>query len=367
MKKNFKLILGLTVVVCIIISSIFVTTLNAATSTHEAEASTNNLKYASVSGTYVAFDATKDAYCEMKSVNSPASGTATLAFTYSATTACPVEIKVNGTTVVSSESFPATGGSMTTKSITATMVSGTSNVVRFKLRAAVSGFKLDKVTITTGGSSTTTSSTTTSATTSATTSTSSGSAVYTTNSDGTITVSSGTFDGGGKSYGSNIGNGSQDEDQPAVFELLSGASLTNCKIVPPAGDGIHVNGNNTVSNVTFTDVGEDAISMRSSAPGGTVRITNCSFSNGEDKILQVNKASTWYLTNLTVNGAGKVMRQNGGTTFALTVYIDGLKATNIDEAIVRSDSSSCKVYYRNITCNLAQSDWWYGELTAVAW
>jgi len=189
----------------------------------------------------------------------------------------------------------------------------------------------------------------------------------TTNAAGkTITVKAGqTYDGGGKTFGSDIGDGSQSEDQPAVFELEKGSSLKNCKIVPPAGDGIHVNGDNTITNVTFTDVGEDAISMRSSSSGGTVTITNCSFSKGEDKIFQVNKASTWMLNNITVNGAGKVLRQNGGTTFALTVYINGLNATGVKEAIVRSDSSKCKVYYKNITCNLASSKWWYGKLTAT--
>lgn len=181
----------------------------------------------------------------------------------------------------------------------------------------------------------------------------------------TITVKAGqTYDGGGKEYGK-IGDGSQNEKQSAVFVLEKGASLKNCKIIPPSGDGIHVMGNNTISNVTFTDVGEDAISMRSEASGGTVTISNCSFSKGEDKIFQVNKESTWNLNNITVNGAGKVLRQNGNTTFPLTVNINGLKATNVKEAIVRSDSTKCKVNYSNITCNLDKSKWFKGKLTAT--
>jgi hypothetical protein len=183
-------------------------------------------------------------------------------------------------------------------------------------------------------------------------------------SEGTIRVLKGTYDGGGESFGG-VGDGSQSEDQPPVFELEPGTNLINCKIVPPAGDGIHVHGDNTIENVEFVDVGEDAISMRSNFEGGTVTIRNCSFSKASDKVFQVNRESTWYLYDITVNTAGKVLRQNGGKTFKLDVYIDGLEAYDIDEAIVRSDSPDCTVYYENITTDLPSDKWWKGELTAV--
>jgi pectate lyase C len=187
-----------------------------------------------------------------------------------------------------------------------------------------------------------------------------GSAKWSKDSKGTITVSSGTFDGQGKEFGK-IGDGSQKESQPAVFELEPGTSLRNVKIVPPAGDGIHVQGDNRVSNVTFTDVGEDAISMRSSAKGGIVIIENCSFSNGDDKIFQSNHESTWYIKDCKINGAGKVFRQNGGTTFKLTVFIENLNASNFGEAVVRSDASACTVYYKDCPSK------WVGKLKAVQW
>jgi len=373
MKINLKLMFILAIIIVVVGSSIFMFTLNAATTTHEAEASTNNLKYATISGNYVEFSATKDAYIEMKNVNAPSSGSATIIFVYSnsSSSSIPVEIKVNGSTVTSNEPFTTTGGAWANKSITANVNSGTNNVVRFKLRSAISGMKLDKIQINTNGSSnpqTTTNTTTNSQVASPSPITSSsGNANYKIESDGRIHILSGTFDGGGKSYGSNIGDGSQNESQPPVFELEVGANLKNCVIVPPAGDGIHVHGNNTIESVTFTDVGEDAISMGSSTEGGTITIRNCSFSNAEDKVLQVNKESTWYLYNLTVNTAGKIMRQNGGKTFPLTVYIDGIKATVIKEAVVIRDSPSCRVYYKNISCNLAPADWGMGELTAAQW
>jgi len=181
----------------------------------------------------------------------------------------------------------------------------------------------------------------------------------------TITVAAGqTYDGKGGHFGK-MGDGSQNESQPPVFVLMKGASLKNVIIDAPAGDGIHVHGDNTLTNISMPDVGEDAISMRSNFEGGTVTINDSSFAKADDKVFQVNKSSTWHLNNITVNGGGKVLRQNGGTTFAMTVYINGLNAHGIKEAIVRSDSSKCKVYYRNIKSNLAQSKWWKGKLTAT--
>ena len=189
------------------------------------------------------------------------------------------------------------------------------------------------------------------------------SADWSKNGKGTIVVKSGTFDGKGNNYGK-IGDGSQDEDQPPVFELMPGAYLKNVVIVPPAGDGIHVHGDNRVSNVIFTDVGEDAISMRSYFEGGTVIIENCSFAKGSDKILQANRTAVWYIKNCKVNGAGKVFRQNGGTKFKLDIFIDGLEAKNHGEAVVRSDASKCTVYYRNLK---ASGNKWKGKLKAVEW
>lgn len=181
----------------------------------------------------------------------------------------------------------------------------------------------------------------------------------------TITVPAGqTYDGKGEHFGK-IGSGSQNESQPPVFILMKGASLKNVVIDAPAGDGIHVHGDNTLTNISMPDVGEDAVSMRSNFEGGTVTINDSSFAQAEDKVFQVNKSSTWRLNNITVNGAGKVLRQNGGTTFAMTVYINGLRTQGVKEAIVRSDSSSCRVYYRNITSNLPASKWWKGKLTAT--
>lgn len=166
MKIKMKLFLIVSVVL-IIMGTIFVVTLNAASTTHEAEASTNNLKYASVVGDYVEFKETKDAYIEMKNVNSLADGELTLTFVYSATNQFPLELKVNGTTIASKDTISSTGGSWNEISYVASMNSGTNNKIKFKIRDAVSGIKLDKVIISTDEDSSVTSTpvTTTSVTT----------------------------------------------------------------------------------------------------------------------------------------------------------------------------------------------------------
>lgn len=132
-----------------------VTPSNSSGITHEAEASANNFKYASILSNYVVFDAVKDAYIEMKQVGSHINGTATITFVYSNGSGMnlPMEIKVNGSTIESEKVFPSTGswGTWSTLSINANMTSDTSNVIRFKTISNVGGPRLDKI-IVSGGS-----------------------------------------------------------------------------------------------------------------------------------------------------------------------------------------------------------------------
>jgi hypothetical protein len=149
MRKNIKFILVF-VIVLSILGTFFMANLNAATSTHEAEDSSNKLKYASVSGDYVEFDAKKDAYVEMKNVNSTSSGEMSLTFYYVADNSFPLELKVNGSTVASKDTISSTSSGTVTYQ--ASMNSGDDNSIRFKIRDAVSGIKLDKVIISDGDS-----------------------------------------------------------------------------------------------------------------------------------------------------------------------------------------------------------------------
>src|SRR5688500_20081653 len=75
----------------------------------------------------------------------------------------------------------------------------------------------------------------------------------------TIRVTGTTFNCNGNTYVSNgLGDGSQSESQSPLFRVENGGTLTNCIIGAPAADGVHFYNGGTVSNVTWTDVGEDA-------------------------------------------------------------------------------------------------------------
>lgn len=163
----------------------------------------------------------------------------------------------------------------------------------------------------------------------------------------TIVVKAGqTYDGKNQRFiaGSELGDGSQSESQKPVFKLEKGANIKNVILGAPAADGIHVYGDNKVDNVVWEDIGEDALTVKGS---GTVTINGGSARNGSDKVFQINAASTFKVSNFRADNAGKFIRQNGGTTFKVDVYIDKCDISNMDEAIFRTDSSSSTVHMTN--------------------
>ncbi|HEX6242260.1 MAG TPA: pectate lyase [Polyangiales bacterium] len=163
----------------------------------------------------------------------------------------------------------------------------------------------------------------------------------------TIVVKSGqTFDGKNQRYvaGSELGDGSQSENQKPVFHLEDGAKLRNVVLGSPAADGIHTYGNVTLENIVWEDIGEDALTIKEP---GTVVLNGGSARNGDDKVFQVNAASTFRISNFTARGAGKFIRQNGGTTFKVQVFIDRCDISQMKESIFRTDSSSSTVSMTN--------------------
>jgi pectate lyase C len=164
----------------------------------------------------------------------------------------------------------------------------------------------------------------------------------------TIVVRSGeTFDGDNKRYVADpdtLGDGSQDEGQQPVFILEDGARLINVVLGAPAADGIHTQGDVTLENIVWEDVGEDALTIKES---GTVVLNGGSATEAEDKIFQINAASTFRVSNFTARNAGKFIRQNGDTTFRVDVFIDECDISNMDEAIFRTDSSTSTVTMTN--------------------
>lgn len=153
----------------------------------------------------------------------------------------------------------------------------------------------------------------------------------------TIRVSSGTYDGGCRTFNptSALGDGSQSESQQPAFRVENGATLRNVIIGNNGVDGIHVYNGGTIDNVRWTNVGEDALTIKSS---GTVTVRNISGYNGEDKFFQVNAASTLNVSNCVIDRMGKALRQNGGTTYKITANFDRCQISNMGEGIFRTDS-----------------------------
>jgi hypothetical protein len=179
----------------------------------------------------------------------------------------------------------------------------------------------------------------------------------------TIVVGAGqTFDGECARFvaGPAVGDGSQDEGQDPVFRLEDGATLINVVVGAPAADGIHTYGDVTLRNITWEDIGEDALTIKEE---GTVVLDGGAAYNGEDKVFQINAASTFRLSNFRADSAGKLIRQNGGTDFEVHVYIDACDISNMGESIFRTDSDSSTVEMTNTRySNIGDSgdDLWIG-------
>jgi pectate lyase C len=154
----------------------------------------------------------------------------------------------------------------------------------------------------------------------------------------TIRVTSGVFDGGCRRYnaGSGLGDGGQSEGQKPVFRVENGATLRNVVIGLNGADGIHVYNGAVIDNVYWMNVGEDALTIKSS---GTVTVRNIEGYDAEDKFFQVNAASTLNVSNCIIHRAGKALRQNGGTTFKIAVTFDRCDINSMKEGIFRTDSS----------------------------
>jgi pectate lyase C len=152
-------------------------------------------------------------------------------------------------------------------------------------------------------------------------------------------VTSGTFDGGCKTYNptSALGTGDQDESQDPAFRVENGATLRNAILGNNGVDGVHFYNGGNLQNFRWTNVGEDAFTIKSA---GTVNISGITAVNGSDKFAQINAASTLNISNCIVNTMGKFLRQNGGTTFKITVNADRCDISNMSEGVFRTDSSS---------------------------
>jgi pectate lyase C len=145
------------------------------------------------------------------------------------------------------------------------------------------------------------------------------------------------YDGECKTFNPNFGNGTQEEGQPPVFKIENGGSLKNVIIGANGADGIHTYGDAIVENITWTDVGEDALTVKSA---GKVTVRNITGASADDKFFQLNAQTTFVLENCKINGAGKVFRENGNKCFPVNITVNHCEFNNIKEAIFRSDCNN---------------------------
>ncbi|PBC89240.1 uncharacterized protein DUF1080 [Caldicellulosiruptor bescii] len=166
----------------------------------------------------------------------------------------------------------------------------------------------------------------------------------------TIIVKSGqTYDGKGiKIIAQGMGDGSQSENQKPIFKLEKGANLKNVIIGAPGCDGIHCYGDNVVENVVWEDVGEDALTVKSE---GVVEVIGGSAKEAADKVFQLNAPCTFKVKNFTATNIGKLVRQNGNTTFKVVIYLEDVTLNNVKSCVAKSDSPVSELWYHNLNVN----------------
>ncbi|KAF4324582.1 hypothetical protein G195_002069 [Phytophthora kernoviae 00238/432] len=132
----------------------------------------------------------------------------------------------------------------------------------------------------------------------------------------------------------------EDDGKGFCHALRSQAAvLVDGTVVPCCLDGEGVINLGNVHEKSFSeiDVGEDALTLKSA---GTVNITGGAAYKAYDKVFQINAAGTINIKNFRADDIGKLVRQNGGTTFAVNMTLDNSDISNVKDSIMRTDSST---------------------------
>jgi hypothetical protein len=143
-------------------------------------------------------------------------------------------------------------------------------------------------------------------------------------------------------------DGEQDEGQKPLFVLAPGAQLKNVTIAYPGCEGVHMLGDNVLENIVWEDVGEDAASVRSYFPGGAITIRDSKAYKAVDKVFQFNAPCDVRIERFVGDDIGKLVRQNGGTEFDLSVDLNNVSVTGVVSAVVQSDSPRCFVRHHDL-------------------
>lgn len=139
-------------------------------------------------------------------------------------------------------------------------------------------------------------------------------------------------------------NGSQSESQSPHFILENGATLKNVVLGDPnlgtgrdlkagGADGVHCKGNCRIENVYWGDVGEDAATMESSAPTGSVMtVVGGAAYKASDKIFQNNGDRTRIsISDFYAAEGGKLYRSCGNCSsqYVRFVTVNGVTLYNV--------------------------------------
>lgn len=190
----------------------------------------------------------------------------------------------------------------------------------------------------------------------------------------TIVVPAGqVFDGKGQTFtaGKELGDGSQSESQKPLFKLEDGASLKNVVIGDNGADGIHLYGDAKIDNLHVTNVGEDAITVKANKEGkkSNVEISNSTFQNASDKILQLNADTDLTVNNVKAKDFGTFVRTNGGQQGDWDLNLSHISAQNGKFSFVKSDSEGLKVNTSDVSLDNVENHYKVpasAKLTAVA-
>lgn len=190
----------------------------------------------------------------------------------------------------------------------------------------------------------------------------------------TIVVPAGqVFDGKGQTFtaGKELGDGSQSESQKPLFKLEDGASLKNVVIGDNGADGIHLYGDAKIDNLHVTNVGEDAITVKANKEGkkSKVEISNSTFQNASDKILQLNADTDLTVNNVKAKDFGTFVRTNGGQQGDWDLNLSHISAQNGKFSFVKSDSEGLNVNTSDVSLDNVKNHYKVpasAKLTAVA-
>jgi len=140
----------------------------------------------------------------------------------------------------------------------------------------------------------------------------------------------GTYDGGMQRFVGTgaLGTSGQAENQDPLFHLGEGATLQNVILGNPAADGVHCDGNCTLKNVWWEDVGEDAATLEGTNASQVMTIDGGGAQKASDKVFQHNGPGTMVIRNFCVQDFGKLYRSCGNckTQYARHVQVENILA-----------------------------------------